>query len=598
MTNEQKGGRRLLAAALTLALLATIGCGGPADSAADRRARSGIAGNYEVEADPVNTNRIELFYVCGNEFNVRNANPLSLLVRWKVQNSSDEGTVVLPAASGGAKGQTNFVTNAVGTVYLYYGNTNIRRYANQQKPCASPPPPPPPPPPAPPPIAPSPTASGMGQWSAVLSLPLVAMHNTVMPDGRLLLWSIMEDAAVWDFRNNAFTAVPGPSLLFCATQTLLPDGRILVAGGHISNDHGLRDVNLFEPSTMKWTRGTPMRAGRWYPSVLNMPGGEVLVIGGATETGVPNLIPEMRRTDGSWFELTGAAETMLQYYPFVFLAPDRRVFMAGPGPKTKFLDTSGTGRWTPGPTTATGLLRRQGMGVAYEPGKVMIIGGGLTPTNTVETIDLNVPGAKFQQTSSMSFARRHHNASILPDGRVLVTGGTSASGDNNFSGAVLTPELWDPANGLWTKLAPMKIARQYHSTAVLLPDGRVLTAGNNSRDRTAEIYSPPYLFNADGTPAVRPSIAAAPQQIAYDQSFDVETPDAGRIASVTLIGLPATTHGKNFNQRFLRLPFTTGAGRITVKAPVDAALAPPSLYYLFILDGKGVPSAARVVALQ
>src|ERR1700738_4147548 len=153
MTNEQKGGRRLLAAALTLALLATIGCGGPADSAADRRARSGIAGNSQVEADPVNTNRIELFYVCGNEFNVRNANPLSLLVRWKVQNSSDEGTVVLPAASGGAKGQTNFVTNAVGTVYLYYGNTNIRRYANQQKPCASPPPPPPPPPPAPPPPA-------------------------------------------------------------------------------------------------------------------------------------------------------------------------------------------------------------------------------------------------------------------------------------------------------------------------------------------------------------------------------------------------------------------------------------------------------------
>src|SRR3984893_15511889 len=135
---RQGVGRRLCAAAAAIAAVAAEHCGGTEATKGQFHSQARSVG--EVEVSPVDTNRIELFYVCGNEFNVRNANPLSLLVRWKVQNSSDEGTVVLPAASGGAKGQTNFVTNAVGTVYLYYGNTNIRRYANQQKPCASPPP--------------------------------------------------------------------------------------------------------------------------------------------------------------------------------------------------------------------------------------------------------------------------------------------------------------------------------------------------------------------------------------------------------------------------------------------------------------------------
>jgi hypothetical protein len=144
----------------------------------------------------------------------------------------------------------------------------------------------------------------------------------------------------------------------------------------------------------------------------------------------------------------------------------------------------------------------------------------------------------------------------------------------------------------------MKTGKLYHSTAVLLPDARVLSAGGVPTDRTAEIYSPAYLFNPDGTPAARPAITAAPQQIGYNQSFDVETPDAAGIASVTLVGLPASTHGMNFNQRFVRLPFTAGAGRITVTAPLKPTIAPPSFYYLFILDAHGVPSLSRTLLLK
>ena len=163
MTTRQASRCRLYAIA-TVVLIGSIRCGGPLDRPEGRTVHVDVGKNYEVEIDPIDTSRIELFYVCGNEFNVRNANPFTFLVHWKVQNTTDEGTVVIPPPPPGkAKSETHFVTKATGTVYLYYGNVNVRRYANQHIPCASPPPPvnPPPPPPPPPP---SPTASG-NSWT-------------------------------------------------------------------------------------------------------------------------------------------------------------------------------------------------------------------------------------------------------------------------------------------------------------------------------------------------------------------------------------------------------------------------------------------------
>src|SRR5262249_15310378 len=182
--------------------------------------------------------------------------------------------------------------------------------------------------------------------------------------------------------------------------------------------------------------------------------------------------------------------------------------------------------------------RNAGTALMYEPGKIVVIGGATQPpTNTVETVDLNAASPVYRSAASMKFARRQLNATALPDGRVLVTGGTSGSGFNNPVGAVLTPELWDPVKNTWTEMAPMKIARIYHSTAVLLPDGRVFSSGGGEGgggklEMNGEFYSPPYLFNPDGTAAARPAIADAPATITYNQSFDVVTPDAQGIASV------------------------------------------------------------------
>src|ERR1700730_14773311 len=316
---RQGVGRRLCAAAAAIAAVAAEHCGGTEATKGQFHSQARSVG--EVEVSPVDTARIELFYVCGNEFNVRNANPISVLLHWTVQGSADAGTLVVPPPlPGQARSETHFVTQAVGTVLLYYGNTNIRRYANLKSPCTTPSPPSPPPPPPPwPPTQGPPTASGKGQWSPVVQLPVVPIHDTVLPNGRLLIWSRLEDAAVWDWATNLFSAVPAPSWLFCASQTFLANGQILVAGGHITDDHGIRDVNLFDSAKMTWTRSVPMRAGRWYPSILNLPSGEVLVVGGATEQGVANSIPEVRRSDGTWRQLTGA-NLQLSYYPLMFLS--------------------------------------------------------------------------------------------------------------------------------------------------------------------------------------------------------------------------------------------------------------------------------------
>jgi hypothetical protein len=110
---------------------------------------------------------------------------------------------------------------------------------------------------------------------------------------------------------------------------------------------------------------------------------------------------------------------------------------------------------------------------------------------------------------------------------------------------------------------------------------------------SAELYAPPYLFKG-----ARPTITSAPSQVTYGAFFHVQTPDAGRIASVSLIRIGSVTHAINMDQRFLSLSFQVAGGALTVQAPANGNLAPPGYYMLFILDGNGVPSVAPILKLQ
>jgi hypothetical protein len=194
----------------------------------------------------------------------------------------------------------------------------------------------------------------------------------------------------------------------------------------------------------------------------------------------------------------------------------------------------------------------------------------------------------------MNIARYNENLVLLADGTVLAVGGGGGGGE--FTNPVLTPELYDPKTTLWTSLAPQTVQRTYHSTAVLLPDGRVVSAGSNNgaaAEITYEIFSPPYLFQ--GT---RPVIQSPPTSLTYGEKFNIITAQASTITRVALVHPGATTHADDFDQRYVDLTFKIGAKGVQATAPANGNQAPPGYYMLVIVNANGVPSVMPFVQLD
>jgi hypothetical protein len=191
------------------------------------------------------------------------------------------------------------------------------------------------------------------------------------------------------------------------------------------------------------------------------------------------------------------------------------------------------------------------------------------------------------------------NATILPNGKVLVSGGSTE--DEKPGTAVLRAELYDPAANTLAPAGSMEFARLYHSNTLLLPDATVLAVGGNP-ERTVyephiEVYSPPYLFNANGTPAARPVIAGIAGNVTYGGAFTVRTAYASAIRSVVLIRAGAVTHAFDMEQRLVGLTYTASGDALNVRGPANGNIAPPGWYLLFIVNGSGVPSVGQFVHL-
>ena len=527
---------------------------------------------------------LDLVYVCGNRFLVTNATRSPVEVTYRVAGTEESGSLTLREGPDEDPGysETELETSRRGAVELYQDDQMVARRRNEGSACGAPA------------ISASAAAVGTalpGSWSAPFPWPGVAVHLSLLPNGKVLSWGRIGQPQVWNPSTGSFTAVVPQSNIFCAGHSFLPDGRLLVSGGHISDNHGLPDNSLFTVGSQTWSRSTRMRRGRWYPSTTMLASGEVVILAGRDEAGVAVAEPEVWSPGG--IRVLSTASRVLPYYPRAFLAPNGKLFYAGEAGTTRYLNPSGTGSWT---TVATRLYgyRDYGSAVMYDQGKILYAGGGHT-TNTAEIIDLNAAAPMWRWTGSMAYPRRHLNATVLPTGEVLVTSGSRGTAFNDIAQAVHPAELWSPTTGTWTTLASNRVKRSYHSTSILLPDGRVLHAGSGDgagapNEKNAELFSPPYLFKG-----ARPTISSAPSQVGYGTSFSVSTPQASGITKVSLIRLGSVTHGFDMNQRFQRLPFTRGTGRLTVSAPTSRPRTPPGHYMLFILNGNGVPSVARII---
>jgi galactose oxidase len=525
-------------------------------------------------------------YLCGNDFQLANRAPAALTVHYQVLESPEDGELILPPASASSESLTRLTTLHAGDLRISVDSRELPSVPNSGAGCPSP-------------TTWSEPGATTGEWSEPFTWPVVAVHLHLLPSKQVLSWGRTGDPHLWDPESGNFTPVPTSTMVFCSGHTFLADGRLLVSGGHISDEHGLPDVNVFDGATGTWAPLPPMHWGRWYPTSTTLADGQVVTMGGKDQDGVPVDTPEVWTGD-SWRRLAGAARA-LPYYPRTFVAPNGLLFYAGELPETAYLDVNGGGTWLPVATSQYGR-RDYGTAVMYRPGQVMIVGGSDppdgAPTPTAEVIDLNQPSPSWRYTAPMNYARRHLNATLLPDGTVLVTGGTASAGFSDPAGAVHAAELWDPATGLWSLLASNQVDRVYHSTTLLLPDGRLLHTGSGDgpglpRELNAELFSPPYLFKGP-----RPVVSSVPEAVEYGEQFPVLTPDAGAVVQVTLVRLSSVTHAFDQSQRFLELSFRRSAGGVTILAPSSGALAPPGPYMIFLVNEAGVPSLASILRLQ
>lgn len=476
-----------------------------------------------------------------------------------------------------------------------------------------------------------------GKFAPLHKWPVMPIAAMLTPDGRVLAYGTDKVGkqgsalfyTVWNpsigTGADAFLTLPNTAEtnIFCGGQALIPDetGSALLVGGeallnkeiNYAND----EVSLFNPKTNKLDYVGSMKYKRWYSSVVTLATGEHVVLGGRMDkafSGKPLApatvasyasAPEVRATNGTWTTLSTASDDLAYgptgsswFYPRGWVNPQGGVFILTHNGLMFNLDTKGTGTLTkykvPKITNSVTDLSS----VMFAPGRVLSIRQDREAT----VVDFSKPGNPVVTSAGLLAKDRHYgNSTVLADGRVWVNGGSSTG--NSLAGKSLDSELWNPATNKWTTTASATVARLYHSTSILLPDGRVLTGGGGApgpeNNLNGEIYYPPYLFKNDavGSLAVQPLITSAPTTvIGWDKNFTVASNET--IGRVTLVRSSAATHNFNNETRFFELPLPSNPGSsVTLRSPATANLAPPGYYMLFVWNAAGVPSVSKIVRI-
>ncbi len=457
----------------------------------------------------------------------------------------------------------------------------------------------------------------VGTWSAKVTWPFVFASAASLPDGRILAWGgnnptsfsggTSTYAAVWNPTTNQITSINNNShAMFCGIPVMLEDGRVFVNGGDANNNM----TSVFDFRTNLWTRLENMNRGRWYPGTVALPNGKVF-----TALGEPgDVYPEIWTPGQGWSLLTGAnlqapilnfAGYQNNWLPYLQLAPNGSIFHAGPTQQMNWINPTGSGSVASAGISNTWYPKYAGA-VMFDEGKILVTGGqlnGSTQTSSNQAQVINITGATATKTLTMPMAnaRKFHNAVVLPNGEVMVVGGNTSGIEFSDQGTVLTPEIWNPTTQAWRAVADLSIPRNYHSVALLMPDGRVWSGGGGLCACAADhpdhqIFTPPYLYKPDGSLATRPAISTAPSTTAAGRIIVVQ--GSAGITKFTLVKMTGLTHTQNSDLHFMQVPFTVDAsGQYQLMLSSNVNVLTPGYWMLFALNANGVPSIAKVMQI-
>jgi hypothetical protein len=483
-----------------------------------------------------------------------------------------------------------------------------------------------------------------GTWVVLpYQMPINPISASLLPTGHVLIVAGSENdaknnstgaesyrAAIWDPTGKTEGSIAVQNLsydVFCSGTATLPDGRALIVGGTLTYGFtGENRASIFDPTSASFVQSQNMVNGRWYASATTLGDGRIMAMSGRTQTGGTSTtieIYDLRNAGAGWHSPTSVPFSP-PLYPRIALLPNGKVFYTGQGSggsnANSWIFDPTSGSWTTSaPTTAN---RTYGSSVIlpllppnYTP-RVMNFGGGSPATSSTEMIDLSTASPSWTPGPNMSTGRIQMNAVILPNGNVLAEGGSVNNESPDTPGK--TADLYDPATNTFRSGGAAAYSRLYHSTALLLPDATVVSMGSNpgargSYEAAVEIYTPPYLFDANDRLITtnRPNITAvspASGVVGYNALLSLTYTSTSAISAAVLVRPGSDTHAFDMEQRLIGLcgptpqqPLCSGPSGVNntlnLTTPPNGNIAPPGYYMLFLLDSAGVPSKAAFIQL-
>ena len=458
-----------------------------------------------------------------------------------------------------------------------------------------------------------------GRWSEVVDWPEIATGAANLPDGRLMTWASTSatnfggvadftQGSIYDPETGTFTDKNNNyHNNFCAGLSMLPDGRTIAAGGGDT----ITTTSIFDLATNEWELTDAMNFPRWYSTTTTLPSGQAITALGTREQPFSEIW-----TDGVGWDVrtnlslqnvlndNSAPTSQRDWYPALNVAPDGSLFHAGPTSELFSLFVGeDEGLVSHGKRENGDPFRLYNTTVMYDVGKMLIAGGGKPALASALTVDLNGAAPQIAATNAMNHARSMQNSIVLPDGKVMVVGGNSSGIQFSDEGTQLTPELWDPDTGVWQELAQHSVPRNYHSTGLLLKDGRVASLGGGlcggcpTNHQNGQFYEPPYLFNADGTPATRPAINSGEAIASVSDVINLQ--GSTDLVKFNMVRLVALTHHHTTDQRLVPLAIQgANNGSYQLAIPSNPNVVIPGYYWIFGFNGAGVPTVGHTIKIN